>query len=46
MNVDPIFYDLKDRLRVWEKPIDGAQYVLGVDPAKGTGEHFSTIQDS
>jgi hypothetical protein len=44
MNVDPIFYDLKDRLRVWEKPIDGAQYVLGVDPAKGTGEHFSTIQ--
>ena len=44
MSRDPKMYDLKDRLRVWEKPIDGAKYVLGVDPAKGTGEHFSTIQ--
>jgi hypothetical protein len=43
-SVDPVWYDLKDRLRLWEKPLDGAQYVLGVDPAKGTGEHFSTIQ--
>lgn len=44
MSVNPIFYDLKDRLRVWEKPIANAQYVIGVDPAKGTGEHFSAIQ--
>jgi len=44
MDKDPKFLDLKDRLRVWEKPVDGARYVLGVDPAKGTGEHFSTIQ--
>lgn len=44
MDKDPKFYDLKDRLRVWEKPIDGAKYVIGVDPAKGTGEHHSTIQ--
>lgn len=44
MDIDPRFFDLKDRLRVWEKPIDGAKYVLGCDPAKGTGEHFSTIQ--
>lgn len=44
IHVDPKFYDLQDRLRVYEKPIDGARYILGVDPAKGTGEHFSTIQ--
>ena len=44
MDVNPRFYDLKDRLRVWEKPLDGCKYVIGVDPAKGTGEHFSAIQ--
>jgi hypothetical protein len=44
MDVAPRFYDLKDRLRIWEKPLDGCKYVIGVDPAKGTGEHFSTIQ--
>ena len=44
MDEDPKFFDLKDRLRVYEKPIDGANYVLGVDPAKGTGEHYSGIQ--
>lgn len=44
MDVDPRFMDLKDRLRVWEKPLDGLKYVIGVDPAKGTGEHQSTIQ--
>ena len=37
MDEDPKFFDLKDRLRVYEKPIDGANYVLGVDPAKVTG---------
>ena len=44
MDIDPRFYDLKDRLRLWEKPIAGCKYVIGVDPAKGTGEHFSAIQ--
>ena len=44
LHIDPKFYDLKDRLRVWEKPIAGAKYILGVDPAKGTGEHYSGIQ--
>jgi len=38
------FYDLKDRLRVWEKPKDGCKYVMGVDPSKGTGEHDGCIQ--
>lgn len=40
----PKFYDLEDKLRVWEKPKDGAMYLMGCDPSKGTGEHFSTIQ--
>lgn len=40
----PHFTDLNDRLRIWEKPIEAASYVMGVDPAKGTGENFSTIQ--
>jgi len=44
INKPPEFYDLKDRLRVWEKPIDGVRYVVGVDPAKGTGEHDAGIQ--
>lgn len=46
MNIkeDPIFYDLQDRLRLWEKPKEGARYILGVDPAKGTGENSSGIQ--
>ena len=44
MDEMPIYYDLQDRLRVWEKPKDGARYILGVDPAKGTGENFSCIQ--
>ena len=41
---DPITHDLNDRLRIWEKPQEGHQYVLGIDNAKGTGEHDSTIQ--
>ena len=36
--------ELGSRLRIWEKPESGAQYVLGVDPAKGTGENYSAIQ--
>ncbi len=43
-HVEPDLYDLKNRLRVWEKPKEGALYVMGVDPAKGTGEHDSCIQ--
>ena len=36
--------DLGDRLRVFEKPIDGAKYIMGIDPSKGTGEHDACIQ--
>lgn len=41
---DVEFTDLQGRLRLWEKPKEGYKYILGVDPAKGTGEHYSTIQ--
>jgi hypothetical protein len=44
MHSEPVYYDLQDRLRLWEKPREGAKYVIGVDPAKGTGENSSGIQ--
>jgi hypothetical protein len=44
----PIKLEDKDtlggRLRVWERPVEGASYVIGADPAKGTGENFSAGQ--
>lgn len=43
--IDPIAYQGKnDTIRVYENPIPGTQYILGVDVAKGTGEHYSAIQ--
>ncbi len=41
---EPIKIDLNRRLRIWEKPQVDATYVLGCDPAKGTGENYSVIQ--
>lgn len=41
---DPSIYDLNEKLRVYEKPLDGSTYVIGVDVAKGTGRHYSTCQ--
>jgi hypothetical protein len=41
---EPIHYDLNNKFSIYEKPVDGAIYVLGVDTAKGTGEHYSAIQ--
>jgi hypothetical protein len=41
---EPETYDLNNKFRVYEKPVPGAMYCLGVDVAKGTGEHYSTIQ--
>lgn len=40
----PEFIDMGGKLRLWEKPVDGAQYVLGVDTSKGVGSDFSVIQ--
>lgn len=42
--VDPVTLDQHGKFRVWEKPVNGGTYVLGVDTAKGTGENFSVIQ--
>lgn len=41
---EPNFTDLNDRFRLWEKPIDLTNYIMGVDTGKGTGENWSTIQ--
>ena len=41
---EPLLYDLQDKLRIYEKPIEGASYVIGNDVAKGTGRHYSTSQ--
>ena len=41
---EPIKIDLQNRFFIYEKPIEKNVYVLGVDSAKGTGEHYSTIQ--
>jgi len=43
-DTEPLKTDLGGRLRIWEEPKEKAQYVLGVDPAKGTGENYSVIQ--
>jgi len=42
--VEPLLYDLDDCLRVYEKPIPGAVYVIGNDVAKGTGLNYSVCQ--
>ena len=42
--VEPLLYDLDECLRVYEKPIPGAVYVIGNDVAKGTGLNYSVCQ--
>lgn len=42
--VDPIDTNNDGTLRVYEKPLIQYEYVMGVDVAKGTGEHYSTVQ--
>lgn len=41
---DPKHIDFNGCFFVYEKPIAGATYICGTDVAKGTGEHYSTIQ--
>jgi hypothetical protein len=43
-NKNPIHMDLNDSLYIYEKPIDGATYIIGIDTAKGTKEDYSTMQ--
>lgn len=42
--VDPIRIEFNDWLHIWENPIKGAMYILGVDVAKGVGGDYSVIQ--
>jgi len=41
---NPVKRDLQDKLKIWKDPEEGCSYILGVDPAKGTGENWSVIQ--
>lgn len=41
---EPKHSELNNTFHIYEKPIEGCNYVLGVDTAKGTGEHYSAIQ--
>jgi len=41
---EPAFYDEEyEDVWIWEKPIEGHQYIMGVDVARGDGEDSSTI---
>lgn len=45
---EPLLYDLGGKLRIYEKPIPNLNYILGVDPAKGTRKtrwHNSNIKN-
>lgn len=41
---EPESLDMGGKLRIWEKPKQGATYVLGVDTSKGIGGDSSVIQ--
>lgn len=41
---DPTIYLMKDNFIIYEHPVPGASYVLGVDTAKGTGKNYSVTQ--
>ena len=40
----PLRTELDGKVIVYRKPEEGEKFVLGVDTAKGTGEHYSSIQ--
>ncbi len=40
----PIDYKYGTSFTIYEKPKDGCQYIVSVDPAKGTSDDYSTIQ--
>ena len=40
----PEILDLNERLKIYETPEKGAQYILGVDPSKGVGKDDSVVQ--
>lgn len=40
---DKLVEDYNGQLRVWERPIPGVQYAIGVDTAHGVGQDYSVI---
>jgi len=42
--LDPIEQKMGFNLHIFERPIEGQQYILGIDSAKGTGKDYSVIQ--
>lgn len=42
--VDPIEFRQKDCLRIYEKPVKGAYYIMGVDTSLGVGRDYSVLQ--
>lgn len=41
---DPISFKFNDSLKIYEEVEENAKYILGIDPAEGTGKDYSTIQ--
>lgn len=41
---EPIEMKIGDCLMIYEQPIKGVMYIIGVDSAKGTGKDYSVIQ--
>lgn len=41
---NPIDYKYNGSMLIYELPIEGCQYVLGVDPSRGTGSDYAIIQ--
>lgn len=41
---EPHSYRLSDRMMIYEPPISGTKYVLGVDVSKGTKRNYSVVQ--
>lgn len=42
--IEPVEVEFDGKLKIYERPLDGYKYILGVDPAKGTGKNSSCIQ--
>lgn len=41
---EPLEYKYGYSFRIWERPVENALYVMGVDSATGTGKDYATIQ--
>jgi hypothetical protein len=41
---NPIHYDLENKLRIYEYPQEKNNYIMGIDPSKGSGAHDAIIQ--